>query len=339
MAQTTLNIYPANQIFNYVTRLLGTLIGLVFGLAAWYRNEQWKFIWDCCYGRSCHYPTDVHAVPGWVFLDLRTYYAIRLSRSWLVGRMAAMDTHGYRFRRVLHHDDVPPPKSSRSAVRQRNASSIASLGSAYGSLISTWIANHDDGKDAALPAAWSTDFSALIALAEEMHTIRELTGLAKWEGSFRRQWPAEEYTKLIGVQVEMIASLTQSRQRARHSGTARNFKPEFLSFLVVGRHGYWIADVTAIFTLVSQSLRTGEPMSQVLPHSILERLVYHYGRTLVSAVIIGHGIDVQQIKSLSYTCYASAVVVVYQLLVSYVRDADGGVRELSRGVRREHVVV
>ncbi|KAJ7265292.1 hypothetical protein C8J57DRAFT_1511852 [Mycena rebaudengoi] len=71
----------------------------------------------------------------------------------------------------------------------------------------------------------------------------------------------------------------------------------------------------AIFTLVSQSLRTGEPMSQVLPHSILERLVYHYGRTLVSAVIIGHGIDVQQIKSLSYTCYASAVVVVYQLLV------------------------
>jgi hypothetical protein len=88
-----------------------------------------------------------------------------------------------------------------------------------------------------------------------------------------------------------------------------------VSFLVVGRHDYWIADVMAIFTLVSQSLRTGEPMSQVLPHSILERLVYHYGRTLVSAVIIGRGIDVQQIKSLSYTCYASAVVVVYQLLV------------------------
>ncbi|KAJ7265291.1 hypothetical protein C8J57DRAFT_1622398 [Mycena rebaudengoi] len=246
MAQTTLNIYAANQIFNYVTRLLGTLIGLVFGLAAWYASTETSN--GNSYGTAV--TVGVAIIPlmsmqvfspqrylagnvpccatfalvgySWIYGHTVQFYLptyLRLSRSWLVGRMAAMDTHGYRFRRVLHHDDVPPPKSSRSAVRQRNASSIASLGSAYGSLISTWIANHDDEKDAALPAAWSTDFSALIALAEEMHTIRELTGLAKWEGSFRRQWPAEEYTKLIGVQVEMIASLTHSAARTtfRHS--------------------------------------------------------------------------------------------------------------------------
>ncbi|KAJ7257147.1 hypothetical protein C8J57DRAFT_1136056 [Mycena rebaudengoi] len=334
MAQTTLNIYAADQIFNYVTRLLGTLIGLVFGLAAWYAGN----------GTSNGNPYGIAAAVGVAIIPLmfmRVFaperylagnilccatFALVVGYSWIDGHTVQFASPGLgwsvawrRWTLVAIGSAASfilmmfPPKSSRKAVRQRNASSIASLGSAYGSLISTWIANRDDEKDAALPAAWSTDFGALMALAEEMHTIRELTELAKWEGSFRGQWPAEEYTKLIDVQVEMIASLTQLGSALGH--LEREWRTTFRHSSKVLNPNF-IADVMAIFTLISQSLRTGEPMSQVLPHSILERLVYHHGRSLVPAVIIGRGIDVQQIKSLSYMQYASAVVAVYQLLAS-----------------------
>ncbi|KAJ7222012.1 hypothetical protein C8J57DRAFT_1094578, partial [Mycena rebaudengoi] len=207
---------------------IGTLIGLVFGLAAWYASTETSN--GNSYGTAVTVGVAIIPLMSMQVFSPQRYLAgnvpccvrctllinytdgrrinISSGLGWSVAwRRWTLMVIGSAASFIMMMS--PPPKSSRSAVRQRNASSIASLGSAYGSLISTWIANHDDEKDAALPAAWSTDFSALIALAEEMHTIRELTGLAKWEGSFRRQWPAEEYTKLIGVQMEMIASLTQ----------------------------------------------------------------------------------------------------------------------------------
>lgn len=106
-----------------------------------------------------------------------------------------------------------PPKSGRKAVRQRNAASIASLASAYGFLVSAWIGARDgDGAETPAVAPWAGQFrTRLLALAEEMHTIRELTALARWEGSIRGKWPAAKYTQLLDVQVEMIASLAQVR--------------------------------------------------------------------------------------------------------------------------------
>lgn len=111
-----------------------------------------------------------------------------------------------------------PPTSARKAVRQRNAGSITALSGVYGFLISTWISSRvnekRDGeyvsKKDVVPAEWAREFRImLIALAQGMQGIRELTELAKWEGSLRGAWPAEEYTKLADAQIEMIASLAQ----------------------------------------------------------------------------------------------------------------------------------
>jgi hypothetical protein len=106
-----------------------------------------------------------------------------------------------------------PSKSGRKAVRQRNAGSIAALARAYGVLLSAWIGARSAEKVAgATQRAWTAVFRArLLALAEEIHTIRELTGLAKWEGSIRGKWPSAEYTRLVNVQAEMIVSLGQVR--------------------------------------------------------------------------------------------------------------------------------
>lgn len=72
----------------------------------------------------------------------------------------------------------------------------------------------------------------------------------------------------------------------------------------------------AVFSLVSQSLRTGEPMHQVLPASLLDRLFYHDVRTHLPAGPLenGRAVDVEAIKSVNYMYYASSIVAVYQIL-------------------------
>ncbi|KAJ6538108.1 hypothetical protein B0H19DRAFT_1382661 [Mycena capillaripes] len=103
---------------------------------------------------------------------------------------------------------------SRKAVRTRNAASIASLPNSYGFLSSAWIGNRTAGApelELTAPDGWTAAIRVqLLALGEEMHTIRALTELAKWEGSIRGKWPAAEYTRLVDVQVEMIVILVQA---------------------------------------------------------------------------------------------------------------------------------
>lgn len=44
-----------------------------------------------------------------------------------------------------------------------------------------------------------------------------------------------------------------------------------------------ITDMMSIFALVSQSLRTGEPMHQILPTTLLDRLFYHHSHDIMVA--------------------------------------------------------
>ncbi len=64
-----------------------------------------------------------------------------------------------------------------------------------------------------------------------------------------------------------------------------------------------------LFTLVSQSLRTAEPMHQVLPETLLEKLFYHQ-----SNYASRDSLTLENATSLDYMYYAAGVVAVYQLL-------------------------
>jgi hypothetical protein len=87
----------------------------------------------------------------------------------------------------------------------------------------------------------------------------------------------------------------------------------------------------AVFSLISQSLRTGEPMHQVIPTNLLDRLFYHdshdHGHANVriqprEADDRTLPVDVDAIKSLSYTYYVSSIVAVYQLLRVHTFSLD-----------------
>jgi len=212
---------------------------------------------------------------------------------------------------------ILPPKSGRRAVRLRNASSVMGLSRMYSFLISTWISTDPHRKtDPDAPADWITDFrNKLIALAQEIDGIKNFTHLTKWEGSARGAWPSEEYLRLAEVQTEMIGALVQL------SGALSNLKDDWrLTFLHGTRvlNPNFIGDVVSIFSLVSQSLRTGEPMHQVLPSSLVERLFYHHrgGNNGDHASDKERHIDIDQVQSLDYMYYANGLVAVYQLLLS-----------------------
>ncbi|KAJ7513178.1 hypothetical protein B0H11DRAFT_2303465 [Mycena galericulata] len=333
MAQTTLNIYASDQIFNYVTRLLGTLAGLALGLVAWYAGN----------GRGNGNPYGAAVAVGVCIIPLLfirifaperylagnvlccTTFALVVGYSWIDGHAYQFASPGIgwsvawkRWALVVSGSAASfvlmmfPPKSGRKAVRQRNAASIASLGETYAFLISTWITTPEDK---AAPT-WTLDFQArLMALADEMHAIRDLTELAKWEGSIRGKWPAKEYARLVDVQVDMIGSLaqlggslaylqTEWRQTFVHSSKILN--PNFIS------------DVMAVFSLISQALRTGEPLHQVLPQNLLDRLFYHHSHTQALTPSLGTAkrIDVEALKSPTYMQYATGMIAVYQLLAS-----------------------
>ncbi|KAK7002342.1 hypothetical protein R3P38DRAFT_2729656 [Favolaschia claudopus] len=347
MAQTTLNIYAADQIFNYVTRLGGTLLGLALGLIAWYAGN----------GNGNGNPYGAAAAFGVVVFPLvflRVFspepylpgnvmtcatFALVAGYSWIDGHTIQFATPGIgwsvawkRWALVVVGSAASfivmmfPPTSGRKAVRIRNAASISALSNTYGFLISAWISRRDDddsnvvdATNRGLQSAWPAAFrSQLLALGDGLHTIRELTELAKWEGSIRGKWPAKEYMRLVDVQVEMISVLAQLATSLSHLESTRQ-APYLRTSNVLNPN--FIADVMAVFSLISHSLRTGEPMHQVTPTNLLDRLLYHdshgHVRPLNSPTNQPGSTAqdmIEAMKSSSYMYYASSIVGVYQLL-------------------------
>jgi hypothetical protein len=102
-----------------------------------------------------------------------------------------------------------------------------------------------------------------------------------------------------------------------------------LCALLKGSFFFQISDVLSVFSLVAQSLRTGEPMHIVLPQSLLDRLLYH--DIVVQATSQTGGIDhLQELRSLNYLFYATAVIGVLQIIEVRAVLARRKVNDLSR---------
>ncbi|KAL0565348.1 hypothetical protein V5O48_016677 [Marasmius crinis-equi] len=346
MAQTTLNIYASDQIFNLVTRLMGTAAGLVLGLAAWYMGN----------GHGNGNPYGAAAAVGlWniPLIFLRLYappqylpavlltaatYALIVGYSWVDAHLAPFASPGVgwdvawkRFVLVAIGSGASfvmmmlPPQSGRKDVRRRNASLIAAISNLYAFLVATWISEDSspkrdkDGtgednlssKHELSSAVWPGEFrKRIFQLAEEVNNIRQLTHLAKWEGSIRGRWPAEDYQALVEVQAEMIPPLVQlanalvkmdDQWRLKFLHSTRVLNPNF------------ITEVMSIFSIMSQALRTGEPLQEVLHQKLVGRFFYHHHHQLDRRVG-AETVTIEQMTSLDYMYYATAVVAVFQLL-------------------------
>lgn len=106
---------------------------------------------------------------------------------------------------------IIPPKSGRKAVRIRNAHLINGLANTYAFLMGHWISDRKHARvseEKGAFAAWLVDFrKRLIKMAEEIGALRQMTGMAKWEGSIRGSWPVEEYEKLVDTESDLLVGL------------------------------------------------------------------------------------------------------------------------------------
>jgi len=203
-----------------------------------------------------------------------------------------------------------PPKSARKAVRLGCAKTITSLSHMYASVMSAWITDTFSKELKPGPPAWTNSFRKNVtAIALQLRDLKETARLARWEGNVRGHWPYEEYNKLVDVQQEMVTVLSQLASALLELD--HKWLPDLLHHTKIVNPNF-ISDLLSIFSLVGQSLRTGEPMHAVLPQSLLDRLLYHDAAADVTPVATGIN-HAQELRSMNYLFYATGVISVLQL--------------------------
>ncbi|TFY63497.1 hypothetical protein EVJ58_g3215 [Rhodofomes roseus] len=345
MAQTTLNIYAADQIFNIFARTLGTFVGLVLGLLSWYLGSA----------KSIGSPYGMAAVVG-VFLVPVLFFrlftpmqylsgvimtvvtwALIIGYSWLDGHIAVLGNVGIGWgvawrRFVLVIIGVAassimmilPPQSARRSVRLRCASTMSAISYLYSHLTAAWISpkpfSEGDNDDATGPGKllWVQEYrERFLEIAQQLQVLRTQAGMAKLEGNVRGKWPAEEYAQLVQVESEMAwalgvlgGSLSQLDDDTR-MGLLKH---------TVAVNPNFIGDVMSAFLLVSQSLRTGEPLHQAQSEDLIERAFYHSTSPTTMPGLDAEALRdsrlkrLQSITTYEYMFYASGVVAVFRML-------------------------
>ncbi|KAI0266396.1 hypothetical protein BC834DRAFT_969435 [Gloeopeniophorella convolvens] len=336
MAQTILTVYAGDQLYNYIIRISGTFLGLVMGLLIWYTGNangngtQYGFAASYAVLMTPVLFIRLFAPPQYmqgVILGTITVTLI-LGYSWIDGHLPVISNPGIGWHAAWRRWTLVmigcgasfvvmmlPPKSGRKAVRLRAASSISALGHVYTALMSAWITESDAGKDESYTASgWVKSFrSRLVAVHLQIQAGKQMMMLASWEGNIRGRWQREEYVKMTQVQEEMIGVLSQLGGALWKLDT--KWRISLLHHTKVVDPNF-ISDLVSVFSSVSQSLTTGEPMHTVLPQTLLDRLLLHHqvGAAATPELSTRSEIGPEEMQSVNHMYYTSAVVAVYQLM-------------------------
>ncbi|KAL5494924.1 hypothetical protein ACEPAI_386 [Sanghuangporus weigelae] len=236
---------------------------------------------------------------------------------------------------------ILPPVSGRKAVRLQNAVMVDELSSLYSYLMSIWItedneesrvdseerelerpvADEETGTEKKGPGAVKPGWAAsvkkrMLRLMEQLQTMQMQTAMARFEGNIRGAWPSEEYEKLLEKESDILAALGQLASALYH------LDPDWRASLnrrTLILNPNFITDVMSIFALVSQSLRTGVPMHQILPTTLMERLLYHSTHDILSRRDQERLEDttyLERVSSYEFVFFSTGVTAVSQVIES-----------------------
>ncbi|GAA5854342.1 hypothetical protein JCM9279_004726 [Rhodotorula babjevae] len=186
-----------------------------------------------------------------------------------------------------------PPQSSRRLVRRTHATCVSELGRLYTAIVSEWLSEEgydesasvdrerDGSKDGADLREKEEPFSAasrqvgrakMLALRVKLNSSRVAIEQAAFEPSLRGDWPKDNYSRLLNLQLALLQALAQLAQALiRLDHTWRERLVHETAFL----NQPLIADVTTTFTLISLALREGAPLPEATPGPLLDRLLQH----------------------------------------------------------------
>lgn len=122
----------------------------------------------------------------------------------------------------------PRPQTTRQLVRRTHATCIHEIGRLYGAIISGWISeelksrpaksaeekvnNQDDHLPSSSISSLAIQHAArarMLALWNKLNSTRERIRQSAYEPSLRGDWPQEEYTRLLDVQLQLVQALAQ----------------------------------------------------------------------------------------------------------------------------------
>ncbi|KAI6044608.1 hypothetical protein EDC04DRAFT_2561114 [Pisolithus marmoratus] len=289
MAQTTLARFRGDTVFGIVTRIFSTFVGGLLG-TSYMSNVKNRYI-STGSGRGNPYGlAGVCFVCFPFFFFVRLYWPVQPMTSIIIFVTAGLvigysyqDTHlatpsspGWGFdvawrRFVLVAVGLlsagifsffPPSTTIRSYQRRALATTVAELGSIYCSVISFTSTRREDDITSIV--------QSLLAIRSKLKRSVVCRENVIYEFSMRGKWPAKRYHKILDIQLQLsyllsdllsvVSQLDPAWARALLRRT-RLLDPDFQG------------DVLAVISLISTSLRTGNPLPQVTPCPLLDRFM------------------------------------------------------------------
>ncbi|KAG9311166.1 hypothetical protein JVU11DRAFT_8233 [Chiua virens] len=292
MGQFTLSRFRGDTTFGLVTRIVSTFIGGIIGTIMWYISS----------GSGEGNPYGLAAlcfVCFPFFFFIRLYWPVSPMTNLIIWVTAALvfgysyqDTHlasptspGYGFdvawKRFLLvtigvtaagiFSFLPPSTTIRLYQRKTMATTTCEMGAIYCSVIS-FANTKKEGETAVI-------VQHILAIVSKLKRSLVLKQNVVYEFSLRGKWPAERYQRILELQVQILNLLSQL------TSVLEQMEPAWtLAFLKRTRlsDADFQGDVLAVMSLISSSLRTGNPLPQVTPSPLLNRFMErHHGLNVV----------------------------------------------------------
>ncbi|KPV71578.1 uncharacterized protein RHOBADRAFT_31005 [Rhodotorula graminis WP1] len=189
-----------------------------------------------------------------------------------------------------------PPQSSRRLVRRTHATCVHELGRLYTAIVSEWLSEEgydesasvdrerDGSKEGADLRERDEPFSAatrqvgrakMLALRVKLNSSRIAIEQAAFEPSLRGDWPKDNYTRLLTLQLALLQALAQLAQaliRLDHTWRERLVhETAFLNQPLLATR----TDTPSLRPQISLALREGAPLPEATPGPLLDRLLQH----------------------------------------------------------------
>ncbi|UZJ51414.1 hypothetical protein CBS101457_000734 [Exobasidium rhododendri] len=275
MAQLSLARHRGEVLFSLASRVIATLSGAILGMLIWYIASG--------KGHGNPYAMQVVTAFGFTFvMFIRLYLpappitkiitsvtmALVVGYSWKDAHNPTYGSPGIgwditwrRFLEVVIGATaayvmavLPPSSSMRSYFRLSHATAIEEIGGMYCQVVTL----------AATPSSVESKeaINHLIAIRGKVRRLMALKLTISYEWSLRGRWPLARYQELETVELQLSKLLT-------HAITIfENLGPTNSRLLLRRTHfldPVFLADCIAILTMCTTSLKTGQPLPQIVP--------------------------------------------------------------------------
>ncbi|KAH8091403.1 hypothetical protein BXZ70DRAFT_909843 [Cristinia sonorae] len=286
MAQLTLARWRGDTTFGLVSRILATIGGCVVGLVLWYISTGLgkgnAFGLAATIGVACPFIFFGRLYwPGPPMTNIIFFVTIMLivGYSWQNTHMPiGFNYWGWElaWRRFLLvsvgvtaafiFSFLPPSTTLRGYQRRMMATTVAELGGVYCSIVS-----YANSREHMEPERLQI-LQRLLAIRLKLNRSHVMKANITYEFSLRGRWPAERYKKILDNQVRiafLLSHLMSIIQKLEPAWTRAFLKRTRLL------DSDFQGDILAVISLISTSLRTGQPLPQITPCPLLDRFMVH----------------------------------------------------------------